>query len=271
MNQDKVREILEAIELPPAPFSLVFSGKTNKKVNGLYKPAKAEIVIHNSNFDSDNQLIYTAIHEYAHHILFTRRGGLPMPRPHTQEFWALFHELLEKAEGLGLYANVFDTVPEFASLTAEIKERCLAGNGSILLELGRLLVQAEELCRIHHARFEDYVERVLGLPKRTASTAIQAQTLNLDPSLGWDGLSLVASIRDPEARSKAAEALSRGATPLIAKRTAMPPEDEDNDPIETLVAEHRRLERSIASMTERMHRIEEKLHSMGISEDDISL
>ncbi len=237
----------------------MFSGKTNKKVNGLYKPAKAEIVIHNRNFDSDNQLIYTAIHEYAHHILFTRRGGLPMPRPHTQEFWALFHELLEKAEGLGLYANVFDTVPEFASLTAEIKERCLAGNGSILLELGRLLVQAEELCRIHHARFEDYVERVLGLPKRTASTAIQAQTLNLDPSLGWDGLSLVASIRDPEARSKAAEALSRGATPLIAKRTAMPPEDEDNDRSKRSSPNTNDSSAAIASMTERMHRIEEKL------------
>jgi len=81
MNQDRVSEMLQAIEPPPAPFTLVFSGKTNKKVNGLYKPTKAEIVIHNRNFDSDDQLIYTAIHEYAHHILFTRRGGLPMPSP----------------------------------------------------------------------------------------------------------------------------------------------------------------------------------------------
>jgi prefoldin subunit 5 len=51
----------------------------------------------------------------------------------------------------------------------------------------------------------------------------------------------------------------------------MPPEDESDDPIETLIAEHKRLERSIASMTERMHRIEENLHSVGISEDDIAL
>ena len=270
MNQDRVHEMLEAIEPAPAPFTVVFSGRTNKKVNGLYKPAKAEIILHNRNFDSDNQLIYTAIHEYAHHLIFVRHGGLPMPRPHTQEFWALFHELLEKAEQKGFYISVFDSVPEFASLTMEIKNRCLAGNGSLLLELGRLLVQAEELCRIHKARFEDYVERVIGLPKRTASTAIQAQTLNLDPSLGWDGLALVASIRDPEARSKAAEALSNGATPLIAKRLAMPHQDDSGDPVETLLAEHKKLARSIASMTERLQRIEDKLRTMGIPEDEIS-
>ena len=271
MNQDRVKEILEAIEAPPAPFTLAFSGKTNKKVNGLYKPANAEIVIHNRNFESDNQLVYTAIHEYAHHLLFVRRGGLPMPRPHTQEFWALFNDLLEKAESLGHYANVFDTIPEFTEITEEIKTRCLSGNGSLLLELGRLLVQAEALCRTHGARFEDYVERVLGLPKKTATTAIQAQALSLDPGLGWDGLALVASMRDPDARAKAAEALSKGATPLIAKRSAMPPEDESDDPIETLIAEHRRIERSIASMTDRLHRIDEKLNSMGVSSEDITV
>jgi len=84
-------------------------------------------------------------------------------------------------------------------------------------------------------------------------------------------IACVASIRDPEARMKAAEALSKGATPLIAKRTVMPSVDGEDDPIETLIAEHKRLERSIASMMERMHRIEEKLHSMGVSKDDISL
>ena len=46
MNQDRVHEMLEAIEPAPAPFTVVFSGRTNKKVNGLYKPAKAEIILH---------------------------------------------------------------------------------------------------------------------------------------------------------------------------------------------------------------------------------
>jgi len=266
MNQDTVREILEAIEAPPAAFSLVFSGKTNKKVNGLYKPATAEIVIHNRNFDSDNQLLYTAIHEYAHHLLFIRRGGIQMARPHTQEFWALFHGLLEKAQSMGFYHSVFDTIPEFRQLTEAIKERCLAGNGSLLLELGRLLVRAEELCRTHHARFEDYVERVLGLPRKTVSTAIQAQSLELDPSLGWDGLALVASLKDPEARQKAAEALLNGATPLLAKRAAMSSPKQSEEPVDLLLAERQKLARSIETMTERLRKIEERLRELGIED-----
>ncbi len=266
MNQDRVRQILEAIEPPPAPFSIVFSGKTNKKVNGLYKPATSEIVIHNRNFDSDNQLLYTAIHEYAHHVLFVRRGGIQMPRPHTQEFWSLFHSLLEKAQTMGYYRSVFDSIPEFQQLTTEIKERCLAANGSLLLELGRLLVRAEELCQMYHARFEDYVERVLGLPRKTVSTAIQARSLDLDPSLGWDGLTLVASLKDPDARQKAAEALHAGATPLLAKRAAIPVQDQSEEPVDLLLAEHRKLARSIETMTERLRKIEERLRELGIED-----
>jgi len=268
MNQESVQELLLAIKPTTTPFTVIFSGKTNKKVNGLYKPITSEIIIHNRNFDSDNQLIYTAIHEYAHHLLL-RKGGLAMPRPHTQEFWVLFHNLLETAEAKGLYTSIFESEPEFVALTREIKERCLAGNGALFLELGKLLVRAEQLCRDHHARFEDYVERVLGLPKKTVSTTMHAQSLNLDPSFGWDGLSLLASLHDPEARTKAAEALSQGYSPLIAKRAALPISEDNDDAIDTLIAEYKKISRSISSMTERLHAIESKLQVMGIAPEDI--
>ena len=90
MNQDQVKSILLEVEECPTPFTLVFSGKANKKVNGLYKPENAEIVLHNKNFESDNQLLYTALHEYAHHLHHVRRGGLQQSRPHTQEFGQYF-------------------------------------------------------------------------------------------------------------------------------------------------------------------------------------
>ncbi|MCX7776045.1 MAG: hypothetical protein N2067_08100 [Spirochaetaceae bacterium] len=262
MNQDQVRSILETLETPPAPFKLIFSGRTSKKVNGLYKPSTQEIVIHNRNFDSDSQLLYTAIHEYAHHLLFVRKGGVAMPRPHTQEFWVLFHELLGKAEAFGYYRSIFEAEPAFAELTAEIKEKCLTGNGALLLELGRLLVRAEELCRAHHARFEDYVERVLGLPRKTATTAMHAQSMGLAPSLGWDGLQLVASLRDPEQRARAVEALASGTPPQIARRMVVQPQTATNDPVAALEAERHRLERSIATMQARLQAIEARLEEL---------
>ena len=65
MNQDQVKEKLLQIDGEVADFSVVFSGKTSKKVDGLYHPEKQEIVIHNKNFEDDNALIYTAVHEFA--------------------------------------------------------------------------------------------------------------------------------------------------------------------------------------------------------------
>ena len=70
MNQDQTKALLLQLE-PQAPaFELIFSGKSSKKVNGLYKPETREILLHNKNFASDEELIYTAIHEFAHHLHF---------------------------------------------------------------------------------------------------------------------------------------------------------------------------------------------------------
>lgn len=261
MNQDRVKEILLATEGCDAEFAVVFSGKSNAKVNGLYKPDKAEILLHNKNFDSDDQLVYTALHEYAHHLHHSLSGGLGHARPHTQEFWAIFHRLVRSAEEKGFYANVFDSDPDFLELTRRIKESCIKANGEILLEFGRLLADAAELCRKHRARFEDYVERVLGIPRATATMAVAARNSGLDPSLGWDGLKYVASIRDEETRAKAIEALGAGASPSSVKgylKTAETPEN----PAERLLAEKARIEKTIRSLTSRLEQIDEKLSEL---------
>ena len=75
MNQDKVKEILLSLRDTSLEFSVTFTGKESKKVNGLYKPDTKEILIHNKNFKNDNQLVYTAIHEYAHHLECEKNGG----------------------------------------------------------------------------------------------------------------------------------------------------------------------------------------------------
>ena len=64
MNQDQVKERLLQLEQVKTDFMVTFSGKNSKKVDGLYYPDKREIIIHNQNFVDDNQLMYTAIHEF---------------------------------------------------------------------------------------------------------------------------------------------------------------------------------------------------------------
>ena len=94
MNQDQVKNILLQIEDTSLDFSLVFSGKASRKVNGLYKPETREIILHNKNFANDNEMIYTAIHEYTHHKQCEKEGAARSTRHHTQAFWAMFHRLL---------------------------------------------------------------------------------------------------------------------------------------------------------------------------------
>src|SRR5688572_3924102 len=121
MNQDQVKALLQRLE-PQAPeFELLFTGKASRKVNGLYKPDSREILLHNKNFESDEELVYTAIHEFAHHLHFCSSARPTTIRSHTSVYWSFFHRLLAKAEEMGLYRNVFVSEPEFQRLTEEIK------------------------------------------------------------------------------------------------------------------------------------------------------
>ena len=75
MNQQQVVERLLELDNDVEDFIVTFTGKKSKKVDGLYKPGNKEIILHNKNFSDDNSLIYTAIHEFAHHIQFTRSSS----------------------------------------------------------------------------------------------------------------------------------------------------------------------------------------------------
>ena len=195
MNQDEVKEKLLSIEDAPLDFSVIFSGKKSKKVNGLYKPESSEIIIHNRNFNdasrgkeaNGNLLIYTAIHEYAHHLHACAKGGKLSSRAHTAEFWAILHGLLEKAEKKKIYKNLFSGSKELEELTAAIKEKFLKENGSLVKELGRLLLKAHELCLAIGGRYEDYIDRVLRIPRQAAKLAVRMHQYNLNPQTGEIG------------------------------------------------------------------------------------
>jgi hypothetical protein len=258
VNQDKVKEELLTIEDAPLDFSVIFSGKKSKKVNGLYKPDTREIIIHNRNFSDANLLMYTAIHEYAHHLHACARGGHLSPRAHTAEFWAILHGLLENAEKKKIYKNVFSGSEELEELTGVIRKKYLTENGNLVKELGELLLRARELCSAIGGRYEDYIDRVLCIPRQAANLAVRMHQYNLNPKTGSDNMRFLAGITNEEKRQAAENSLLEGKSPDTVK-TALRQKPEAGDPRLSLEKEKLRLERTIASLTKRLEEVEMEL------------
>jgi len=263
MNRDQVKENLLLVEniskkYPGLDFTVVFSGKKSKKVNGLYKPDEREIILHNRNFTDDNLLIYTAIHEYAHHIHACARGGNLSPRAHTAEFWAIFHDLLEKAEAKGIYKDVFSGSKDLEKLTDTIKKKYLTENGNLVKELGKLLLKAHDLCQAIGGRYEDYIDRVLRIPRQAANLAVRMHQYNLNPETGSDNMRFLAGISNEEKRQTAENSLLEGKSPDTV-RVALKKKEGDDDPRQRLEKEKNRLEKTIASLTRRLEEVEREL------------
>lgn len=238
---------------------MVFSGKSSKKVNGLYKPESREIILHNRNFTEDNSLLYTAVHEFAHHIHFCTSPVPVSSRAHTRKFRGILHGLLKRAEAEGIYRNVFESEPEFRELTLRIRSEFIAKNGELLKDLGALFLRAEDLCRKHGARFDDYIERVLGMEKTTATTLIRAHDLDIPAELGYDTMKMVANLRKPEERERALNALAEGNTPDMVKTMINPAARKEEDPVEKLTAERNRIRRTIETLQQKLETIEERI------------
>jgi len=262
MNQDKVKQKLLSIEDAPLEFSLIYSGKKSKKVNGLYKPAAREIIIHNRNFQPDdagqNLLLYTAIHEYAHHLHACSRGGTLSPRAHNSEFWAIFHALLEKAEKKKIYSDVFSVSPELLKLTDVIRSKFLKNNGEIVKEMGKHLLKAHDLCTGIGVRFEDYVDRMLRIPRTAANMAIKMFEYDIAPEVGADNMRFLAGIRDSDERKAAESALIKGKSPDSVK-VQVRNKNKEEDPVVLLEKEKTRLERTIATLSKRLDEVKKEL------------
>ncbi len=267
MNQDQVKQKLLQLHQPAEVFHVIFSGKASKKVDGLYKADGREIILHNKNFSSDNELLYTAIHELAHHLQFTEAAFPPTSRTHTTRFWSLFHSLLKRAEETGLYESEFEKLPEFRELTRRIKTEFIAAGGDLMKELGALLVEARGLCEKHNARFEDYLDRVLCLPRSSARTIIRSHVFNLEPAIGFENMRTVARISDEKRRNLAQTALLDGDSHETVKaRYAASPREQD--PLAALQTEKRRIERTIQSLTARLRDLDTRIQTYSKEKGD---
>lgn len=269
MDNEKIKQMLLDIQESQLEFTVTMTGKESKRVNGLYKPETREILLHNKNFTTDSELIYTAIHEYTHHLIneeeIQAAGGREPPskaRSHTNYFWAKFHELLDVADQKGYYKIDISGNSELEALTKEIKEKYIIPNGHLMQELGKSLIRAHQLCSESNIRYEDYLDRVLRIPRTTAKSASTVGVLPAeDAELGFDNMKIMASIKKPEDKQKAKDAISQGKSPdsviaMMKKKSA------NQDPKERLEKEKARLEKTINELTHRLEFVEESLASM---------
>jgi hypothetical protein len=261
VDNDQIKKTLMSLRKTGHDFTVIMSGKKSRKVHGLYKPDSRQIIIHNKNFKNDNEMMYTAIHEYAHHIQFTTSAAPISVRAHTTAFWNLLHTLLYEAEEKGIYQNPFDTIDEFKDLTVRIKDKFLAGSGAMMKELGKLLLDAHALCEKHGTSFSDYLDRVLALPRTSAAVIMKAHTMDLDPRVGFENMRTLAGIRDATEREEAQEELRAGHSPDMVKANHGSSK-QSKDPREALEAERERLATGIENMKKRLKEIEKRISEL---------
>ncbi|MFA6855712.1 MAG: hypothetical protein WCR31_00755 [Treponema sp.] len=267
MDNEKIKQILLDIQNSKLEFTVIQTGKDSKRVNGLYKPDTHEILLHNKNFKTDNQLIYTAVHEYTHHliteeILAVSGSNAPLnAKVHNQAFWAKFNELIKTAEKKGYYVIGIENSPELEKLTEEIRKNYLEKNGNLMQEFGRLLAKAHELCEQANIRYEDYVDRVLCLPRNSARDIAKLGIVPVNPALGFDNMKLVAGIRKPEDRNTAEQQLMNGTSPVSVREMMRRNNtlSRTDDPKAKLEKEKSRLEKTIAQLQQRLEYVEDAL------------
>lgn len=268
MTNERIKEILLDIAETKLDFAVIQSGKKSKRVHGLYKTDTHEIILHNKNFETDNELIYTAVHEYAHHLLtekFIAEFGetmLASARVHTQDFWAKFNELLLIAEKKNYYSLSISLSPELVSLTEEIKKNYLAKNGELMQSFGRLLERAFELCEKSHIRYEDYIDRVLCLPKTAARDIRKIGMENASPSLGFENMKFVASLHSNDDKAIAEKKLLSGESPTGVRSFIKNKHTKNEDAKTKLEREKKRIERTIEQLQKRLEFVEASLEKL---------
>jgi hypothetical protein len=125
-------------------------------------------------------------------------------------------------------------------------------------------MKAHELCDKIGGRFEDYVDRVLRIPKLAAQAAIKIYQYDLDPGVGADNMRYLAGIRNEDDRGGAEKALLAGKSPdsvkaaLKSRQVSALTQSED-DQKERLEKEQVRLEKTIVTLNNRLTEVKEAL------------
>ena len=271
MNQDIVQERLEKLypEEGGARFQVIFNGKKSTRVNGKYIIDNHDIIIFNLNFKHEGALMYTAIHELAHHILVMQYGTLG--KGHPSLFWATFHDLLAQAEKLHLWKtpDLDDEQTELVEEIAALLPRVTA----LEMEIGSKLMELHASVEESGGRIEDLIDRKLRMSK-TSAKLFQKLMAKLDDAIyNPDAAKLIAtSGARTTAESSYANGMSLDQTKQdvkgIKKRvTAISDNDRRKALIIRLTAERKKVEERLTAVASRRLSLDAELASLGYKEE----
>lgn len=215
MNQIETTEKLQRLypEDGGSQFEVVFTGCKNKRINGNYNPTTHVIQIHNLNFKNDGALMYTAIHELGHYVAYQKYGSAG--RGHPSLFWAIFHDLLDKAEKEKIWKPTEHSIDQ-VQLMDELQD-LLTQTTSLERQIGAKLTQLHISTEIDGGRIEDFIDRDLRITRKT-SRVFQQMKLRLDDTYNPDAAQLiVTSKKDVTAESSLADGRSLDQTKQAVK------------------------------------------------------
>lgn len=261
MNNEMIKNKLLNLYDTDIDFTVIMTGKKSKTVNGFYKPLSHEIFLHNENFINDNQLMYTAIHEYAHHIVTSnkeKKGIKPgnNEKSHTPEFWSIMDSLLETAVTKGIYVRKHSEKLSELIQNAEQIDHEIA---SLKIKLGKIMEEIKKQADDEGERFEDIVSHELKIKTATVKKCLQVRNLE-ENSYGQDEIDIIAKTAGKKQEIKKAvnEAIEKG-TSIEAMENIIKKHDCSINPKEKLIKEKKRIEKTIQLLNQRLETVCEQL------------
>jgi len=260
MTNEEIKNQLLKLEPTDIDFSVTMTGKASNKVNGLYKPATKEILLHNLNFKTSDQLIYTAIHEYTHHLINVEQERNDMPKKtksHDTEFWAKFDSLLDKAIELKIFTR--ERSPELQNKIEAAKEldKEIA---KMQKKLGQLLMEIKKQSDDENIRYEDVLSHDMRMSRKTATKALMSSFVS-EENVNQDEQEILSVSRKKglEAYNKVKSSLDDGkslnqAKDFIQKKV-------EKSKLKLLEDEQQRIEKTIRQLQLRLDFIKEKLEA----------
>jgi hypothetical protein len=131
-----------------------------------------------------------------------------------------------------------------------------------MIEFGKLLMEAHKLCTDANIRYEDYIDRVLQLPRQAAKTITAVSNANINPAVGFENMKLLASIKNKDKRIEAEAELESGKS-YDTVRNMMKRKSKEVDEKTKLEKEKQRLEKTIAALKTRLEIISDTLEQLG--------